>query len=86
MPTLTQRLAGKAQILAPLVLNRLMARLVEAAGFETPCLGGGASGYANAYLEANLTSTGMVAAGVQIRCASTLPFILDAAGGRRIAG
>ncbi len=31
MPTLTRRLAGKAQILAPLVLNPLMARLVEAA-------------------------------------------------------
>lgn len=81
METLKQRLAGEAPVRAPLVLNALMAKLAEEAGFEALYLGGGASGYANAYLEANLTLTEMCAAGLAIRAASRLPLILDAAAG-----
>jgi len=81
MQTLKQQLAGGPAVLAPLVLNALMAKLAEEAGFKALYLGGGASGYANAYLEANLTLTEMCAAGLRIRAASRLPLILDGAGG-----
>jgi len=46
-------------ITAPLVLNPLMARMVEAAGFSAGYLGGGATGYQKVALEANLNVTEM---------------------------
>ena len=81
MASLRERLAGPAPVLAPLVLNPLMAKLAEAAGFGALYLGGGATGYERVCLEANLTLTELVAAGIQIRTASALPLILDAAAG-----
>ena len=81
MATLRQQLDEGPPVLAPLVLNALMAKLAEAAGFRGLYLGGGASGYQNVFLEANLTLTEMCTEAVRIRAASTLPLILDAAGG-----
>jgi len=81
MATLRQQLKQGPAVLAPLVLNPLMAKLAEAAGFRALYLGGGASGYQNVFLEANLTLTEMCAQAVQIRAASALPLILDGAGG-----
>ena len=81
MSTLAELLAGPRPVRAPLVLNPLMAKLAEAAGFEALYLGGGATGYARVYLEAALTLTEMVETGVQIRAASPLPLILDGAAG-----
>ena len=81
MASLRELLAGPAPVLAPLVLNPLMAKLAEAAGFGALYLGGGATGYERVCLEANLTLTELVAAGIQIRTASPLPLILDAAAG-----
>jgi methylisocitrate lyase len=68
-------------ITAPLVLNPLMARMVEAAGFPAGYLGGGASGYAKVALEANLNLTEMCQAAIEIRAVSSLPLILDGACG-----
>jgi methylisocitrate lyase len=81
MATLKTRLAGDEPVLAPLVLNPLMARLAEAAGFEALYLGGGAAGYQGVFLEANLTLTEMARAGVEIKSATGLPLILDGACG-----
>ncbi len=81
MSGLRERLGEAAPVLAPLVLNPLMARLAEAQGFEALYLGGGATGYTKVFLEANLTVTELAQAGVEIRAASALPLILDAAGG-----
>ena len=81
MATLREQLAGPDPVLAPLALNPLMAKLAEAAGFRTLYLGGGATGYERVCLEANLTLTELVAAGIQIRTTCTLPLILDAAAG-----
>lgn len=67
--------------MVPLVLNPLMAKLAEAAGFRAGYLGGGAMGYANCATEANLTLTQMVQAGLEIRSQCELPIILDAACG-----
>jgi len=67
---------GKA-CLAPAVFNPLSARLAEEAGFEVLYLGGGLMGYVKTVLEANLSLTEMVQAGVEIRAACDLPLILD---------
>jgi methylisocitrate lyase len=72
---------GPRPVTAPLVLNPLMARMVEAAGFPAGYLGGGASGYAKVVLEANLNLTEMCQAALDIRAVSALPLILDGACG-----
>lgn len=81
MPDLRAMLAGDAPVCAPLVLNPLMAKMAEQAGFEALYLGGGATGYAKVHLEANLTLTEMAQAGLEIRSVTDLPLILDAAAG-----
>lgn len=81
MPSLRELIAGPTPVCAPLVLNPLMAKLAEQAGFKALYLGGGASGYAKVFLEANLTLTEMAQAGIEIRSACRLPLILDAAAG-----
>jgi len=72
---------GPLPVTAPLVLNPLMARMAEAAGFPAGYLGGGSTGYLKAALEANLNLTEMCQAAVDIRAASSLPLILDGACG-----
>lgn len=81
MTNLRELIDGAEPVLAPLVLNPLMARMAEAAGFQALYLGGGATGYAKAVLEANLNVSEMVQAGNDIRTVSDLPLILDAAAG-----
>jgi methylisocitrate lyase len=65
-------------VTAPLVLNPLMAKMVEAAGFA---VGGGATGYQKVALEANLNLTEMCQTALDIRAVSSLPLILDGACG-----
>jgi methylisocitrate lyase len=72
---------GRLPVTAPLVLNPLMARMAEAAGFPAGYLGGGASGYLKVSLEANLNLTEMCQAALDIRAVSALPLILDGACG-----
>jgi len=78
---LRQMIEADEPVCAPLVLNPLMARMAAEAGFRALYLGGGASGYLNTHLEANLTLTEMAQAGLEIRSACELPLILDAAAG-----
>src|SRR5215831_10172558 len=72
---------GSRPVTAPLVLNPLMAKMVEAAGFAAGYLGGGATGYQKVSLEANLNLTEMCQAAVDIHAVSSLPLILDGACG-----
>jgi 2-methylisocitrate lyase-like PEP mutase family enzyme len=72
---------GPLPVTAPLVVNPLMARMAEAAGFPAGYLGGGSTGYLKVSLEANLNLTEMCQAGLDIRAVSSLPLILDAACG-----
>lgn len=72
---------GPRPVTAPLVLNPLMARMVEAAGFTAGYLGGGSTGYLKVALEANLNLTEMCQAALDIRAVSSLPLILDGACG-----
>jgi methylisocitrate lyase len=72
---------GPLPITAPLVLNPLMARMVEQAGFSAGYLGGGATGYQKVSLEANLNLTEMCQAALDIGAVSSLPLILDGACG-----
>ena len=68
-------------VVAPLVLNPMMARMAEQAGARALYLGGGSMGYLMGVTEANLSLTEMVHAGLDIRVASALPLILDGACG-----
>jgi 2-methylisocitrate lyase-like PEP mutase family enzyme len=79
--TLAALMQGPLPVTAPLVLNPLMAKLVEAAGFTAGYLGGGAMGYQKVALEANLNVTEMCQAAIDIRAVSSLPLILDGACG-----
>lgn len=80
-PTLRNLLAGPRPVFAPLVLNTLMARLAERAGFPALYLGGGAMGYLTTFTEANLSLTEMAQAGLEIVSGTRLPLILDGACG-----
>jgi 2-methylisocitrate lyase-like PEP mutase family enzyme len=81
MPGLKPLIDGAEPVFAPLVLNPLMAKLAERAGFPALYLGGGAMGYLTCFTEANLSLTEMCQAGVDIRTACPLPLILDGACG-----
>jgi methylisocitrate lyase len=74
-------LQGPLPVTAPLVLNPLMAKLAEAAGFQAGYLGGGSTGYQKVALEANLNLTEMCQAALDIGAVSSLPLIFDAACG-----
>jgi len=81
MTSLTKMMQGPTPVCAPLVLDPLMARMAEKAGFRALYLGGGAIGYQRVYLEANLTLTEMAQAAIEIRTVCDLPLILDGAAG-----
>src|SRR5436309_15524999 len=72
---------GPLPVSAPLVLNPLMARMVEAAGFPAGYLSGGATGYLKVALEANLNLTEMCQAAVDSRPVSSHPLTIDSARG-----
>src|SRR5579872_2904356 len=79
--SLRSRLNGPLPVTAPLVLNPLMARMVERMGFDAGYLGGGATGYTKVALEANLNLTEMCQAALDIGAVSSLPLIFDGACG-----
>jgi methylisocitrate lyase len=81
MTSIRAMLQRPLPVTAPLVLNPLMARMAEAAGFPAGYLGGGATGYQKVALEANLNLTEMCQAAIDIRAVSSLPLILDGACG-----
>ncbi len=72
---------GPGPTVAPLVLNAMMARLAEQAGFGALYLGGGAMGYLTTVTEANLSLPDMIQAGLGITSVCPLPLILDGACG-----
>lgn len=81
MPTFRQMIAGPKPLLAPLVLNPIMAKLAEQAGFKAAYLGGGSTGYMKCVTEANLNISEMCQAALDIRAVSSLPLVLDGACG-----
>ena len=80
-PSLRTLVEGPDPTVAPLVLNAMMARLAEQAGFDALYLGGGAMGYLTTVTEANLSLPDMVQAGLGITSVCRLPLILDGACG-----
>lgn len=81
MTDLRKALSGTGSIFAPVVFDPLSALLAQEAGFRATYLGGGTQGYAKGVTEANLTLTEMVQLGLDIRTVSSLPLIVDGAGG-----
>lgn len=81
MPTFREMISGPKPLLAPLVLNPIMARLAGQAGFKAAYLGGGSTGYMKCVTEANLNISELCQAGLDIRAVSPLPLVLDGACG-----
>lgn len=82
MPTpLRELIARPTLTVAPLVLNPMMARMAEDAGFEALYLGGGSLGWLQCVTEANITLPEMARVAVDIRTVCRLPIILDAGAG-----
>jgi hypothetical protein len=79
--SLRQLIQRPIPVTAPLVLNPLMTRMAEAAGFPAGYLGRGSTGYQKVALEANLNVTEMCQIAVDIGAVSSLPLILDGACG-----
>ena len=78
METLRQLIAKPELTVAPLVLNPLMARMAEDAGFNAIYLGGGSLGWLQCVTEANITLPEMARVAVDIRTVCRLPIILEA--------
>lgn len=81
MPTFREMIQGPTPLLAPLVLNPIMARLAEQAGFKAAYLGGGSTGYMKCVTEANLNISELCQTALDIRAVSPLPLVLDGACG-----
>lgn len=77
MTSLRNALNASEVLVAPLILDPLMARLAEMAGFRAGYVGGGAMGFRDCCSEASLSLTKMVHAAVEIRSQARLPLILD---------
>lgn len=75
--SLRERLNSDEGVVAPLVLNPLMARFAEEAGFSAGYVGGGALGYQTCATEANLSLTQLLHVGLEIRAHSALSLIMD---------
>jgi len=72
---------GGELIVAPCVLNPIMARIAEDAGFKAAYLSGGSLGWYKCVTEANITLPEMAQIAVDTRAVCKLPIILDAGGG-----
>ena len=81
MTRLRELIARPQLTVAPVVLNPIMARLAEDAGFEAIYLGGGTLGWQQCVTEANITLPEMARVAVDIRVACRLPLVLDGGGG-----
>jgi methylisocitrate lyase len=79
--SLRKLIGGNELVVAPLVLNPMMARMAAAAGFKAGYLSGGSLGWYKCVTEANITLPEMAQVCVDIRAASDLPIVLDAGGG-----
>jgi methylisocitrate lyase len=74
-------IAGDDLVVAPLVLNPMMARMAKAAGFQAGYLSGGSLGWYKCVTEANITLPEMATLAMDMRAAADLPIVLDAGGG-----
>jgi 2-methylisocitrate lyase-like PEP mutase family enzyme len=78
---LKELIAGDELIVAPCVLNPIMAKMAEEAGFKAVYLSGGSLGWVKCVTEANLTLPELAEVAVDMRAACKLPIVLDAGGG-----
>jgi len=81
LESLRNLIRGNELVVAPLVLNPMMARMAAEAGFKAGYLSGGSLGWYKCVTEANITLPEMAQVCVDIRAATDLPIVLDAGGG-----
>src|SRR6195256_5239433 len=72
---------GNELVVAPCVLNPIMARIAEDTGFKAVYMSGGSLGWYKCVTEANITLPEMAQVAVDMRAACKLPIVLDAGGG-----
>ena len=68
-------------VVAPLVLNPIMARLARDCGFKAGYISGGSLGWQQCVTEANITLPEMAQVALDMRATCDLPLVLDAGGG-----
>jgi methylisocitrate lyase len=81
METLKQLIAGNELVVAPCVLNPIMAKLAQDTGFKAGYISGGSLGWLKCVTEANLSLHEMAQLALDIKSVSPLPLVLDAGGG-----
>jgi methylisocitrate lyase len=81
METLKQLIVGNELVVAPCVLNPIMAKLAQDTGFKAGYISGGSLGWLKCVTEANLSLHEMAQLALDIKSVSPLPLVLDAGGG-----
>ena len=81
MQSLRALINGDELVVAPLVLNPIMARLARDCGFKAGYISGGSFGWQQCVTEANITLPEMAQVALDMRAACDLPLVLDAGGG-----
>jgi len=81
MQSLRALINGDELVVAPLVLNPIMARLARDCGFKAGYISGGSLGWQQCVTEANITLPEMAQVALDMRAACDLPLVLDAGGG-----
>ena len=81
MQSLRALISGNELVVAPLVLNPIMARLARDCGFKAGYISGGSLGWQQCVTEANITLPEMAQVALDMRAACDLPLVLDAGGG-----
>ena len=81
MADLKTLIEGDELVVAPVVLNPIMAVLARDAGFKAAYVSGGSLGWLKCVTEANLGVHEMAQLALDIRSACNLPLVLDAGGG-----
>ena len=81
METLKNLIGGNELIVAPVVLNPIMAKLAQDTGFKAGYVSGGSLGWLKCVTEANISVHEMAQLALDMKSVSPLPLILDAGGG-----
>ena len=81
METLKSLIDGNELVVAPVVLNPIMAKLAQDTGFKAGYVSGGSLGWLKCVTEANISVHEMAQLALDMKSVSPLPLILDAGGG-----
>ena len=81
METLKSLISTDELVIAPVVLNPIMAKLAQDTGFKAGYVSGGSLGWLKCVTEANISVHEMAQLALDMKSVSPLPLVLDAGGG-----